>query len=144
MKTLRLRGGDLVLGQGGFETLTGVDRIVQDLRVALAEPLGVDRFHPGWGSTVDDFVGQTLNHSTAFDLRQEVNRVVGNYMAVQSEKAARDSLRSTTTRYTSSDLISHVTDVDVKYRQDKAEITLTVATVSGETFTTNFEVEANG
>ena len=144
MKTLRLSGGDLVLGPGGFESLTGADRIMQDLRVALSEPLGIDRFHPGWGSRVDDFVGLPLDQATAFDLEQEVNRVIGNYMQVQAEKAAQDSLRDSTQRYSTADLVSHVSNVQVEYRQDQAQITITIATVSGEEITTNFEVEANG
>ena len=144
MKTLRLSGGDLVLGSGGFEALTGPDRIVQDLRVALSEPLGIDRFHPGWGSRIDDFVGQPLNQATAFDLEQEVNRVVGNYMAVQAERASRNALREDTQRYSTADLISHVSDVKVEYSQDQAQITITIATLSGEEITTTFEVEANG
>lgn len=144
MKTLRLSGGDLVLGPGGFETLTGAERIIQDLRVALSEPLGVDRFHPGWGSRVDDFVGRVLDGSTAFDLEQEINRVIGNYMQVQAEKAGRGALRDNGTRYTTSDLISHVSDVKVTYKQDQAQITITIATLSGEEITTNFEVETNG
>jgi len=142
MKTLRLSGGDLVLGPGGFETLTGPERIMQDLRVALSEPLGVDRFHPGWGSRVDDFVGMPLDQATAFDLEQEVNRVIGNYMAVQAEKAARDALRDDTRRYTTSDLVSHVSDVEVAYQKDQARVTITIVTVSGEEFTSSIEVEA--
>ena len=144
MKTLRLSGGDLVLGPGGFETLTGPDRIMQDLRVALSEPLGVDRFHPGWGSKIDDFIGLPLDQVTAFDLEQEVNRVIGNYMTVQAEKAGRDALREDTQRYSTADLVSHISDVNVEYRQDQAQITITIATLSGEEITTTFEVEANG
>lgn len=144
MKALRLSGGDLVPGAEGFETITGASRIVQDLRVALSEPLGIDRFHTGWGSVIDDFVGQPLDSGTAFAVKQEINRVVGNYMMVQAEKAARGSLRSGSGRYTTDDLISHVASVDVRMVNDQLTARITLTMVSGREVESTVEVQPNG
>lgn len=130
MKTLRLQHGDLVPGPGGLETVTGPDMLIQDLRGALGEPLGNDRFHPGWGSVIDDYVGLPLDEGTAFEIEQEVNRVIGNYMAVQDEYLRRDQTSGRAPRYTTDDVIAAVSGVDVKYRHDHASITIGIQTMS--------------
>lgn len=142
MKSWQISGGDLVPGSGGFKTVTGAARLIQGLRHALAEPLGVDRFHPGWGSLVDDFVGQPLNEGTAWELEQEVNRVIGNFVAVQNEKINRAAARGTSTLYTRADVLADVSRVDVTYQQDKASITVTISTMSGDEVSTVIEVES--
>lgn len=145
MKAWKMQGGDLVLGAGGFQTITGAERLVQGLRVALGEPLGVDRFHPGWGSLLDQFVGAPLDEGTVFDLEQEIHRVVGNYSAVQREKAARDALRNDgRSRYTRSDVIASVGNIEVTARNDSASVLITIVTGAGEQVTQNFEVNQSG
>lgn len=143
MKTWRLQGGDLVLGSGGFQTVTGPARIIQGLRAALGEPLGIDRFHPGWGSLVDQFVGQPLDEGTLFDLKQEVYRVVGNYIAVQEQKIVRDANQPGPSRYSRSDAVASVSDVTVTARNDSATILITIVTAAGEQVTQEIEVESN-
>lgn len=142
MKSWQVSGGDLVIGQGGFQTVTGAARIIQHIRHALSEPLGIDRFHPGWGSLIDEFVGQPLNEGTAWELEQEVNRVIGNFMAVQNEKINRAAARGNSSLYTRADVLSEVSSVDVTYRQDQASILITVSTLSGDEVSTVIEVES--
>lgn len=144
MKTLMLRHGDLVPGSRGAETVSGVSRLVQDLRAALGEPYGVDRFHPGWGSVVDEFVGAPLDESTAFDVEQEVNRVIGNYMAVQGEKIQRDSINGDARRFRQDDVIARVQSVEVTTRNDQATISITVETMSREVATMSVDVGGIG
>ena len=142
MKTWRLSGGDLVLGRGGFQTVTGVDRIMQQLRAALGEPLGIDRFHPGWGSQIDDLVGLPLDGVTLFELEQEVNRVVGNYITVQDAKITRDRNLGVRARYSQADVLARVEKVDITSRTDSATITITIGTAAGDRVTSEIEVEA--
>lgn len=140
MKTLRLQHGDLVLGQGGVETISGPSMLIQDIRGALGEPFGIDRFHPGWGSVIDEYVGAPLDESTAFEIKQEVSRVVGNYMAVQADKIQRDSMTSGPNRYRSSDVLARVRSIDVTTHYDQATVAITVETVSREEATVQVDV----
>lgn len=142
MKTLRLQHGDLVLGSGGVETVSGPSMLVQDIRGALGEPFGIDRFHPGWGSVIDEYVGAPLDESTAFEVKQEVSRVIGNYMAVQADKIQRDTMSSGPNRYRSSDVLARVKSIDVTTQFDQASISITVETVSREEATV--EMDAGG
>lgn len=143
MKTLRLRHGDLVPGQQGVQTVSGVSMLVQDLRGALGEPHGIDRFHPGWGSVIDDFVGRVADESTAFEIRQEVSRVVGNYMAVQSEKVQRDTMSAGANRYRTSDVLARVKAIDVTTRYDQATVAITVEAMSREEATVTMDFGGN-
>lgn len=145
MKAWKIHGGDLVPGAGGFQTVTGPERLIQGLRVALGEPMGVDRFHPGWGSVIDQFVGAPLTEGTMFDLEQEVHRVVGNYQAVQNQKVARDALTNQgRSRYTRSDVLSHIANVSITSRNDGATILITIVTGAGDQMTQEIEVDPNG
>lgn len=142
MKTLRLQHGDLVPGTRGLETVSGVSMLIQDIRGALGEPYGIDRFHPRWGSVIDDYVGMPLNESTTFDLKGEVNRVIGNYMAVQTEKVNRDAMsENTPDRFRTEDVLARVREVKVSSRYDQATIEITVETASREIATFDIEVE---
>lgn len=142
MKTLRLRHGDLVPGSGGVETVTGAPMLIQDMRAALGEPMGNDRFHPGWGSVIDEFIGAPLDEATRFDVEQEVNRVVGNYMAVQEDNLRRDAMSDRAPRYSSADVIAQVREVKVEARQDRIGITIVIETMNREEAVIQTEVNA--
>jgi phage baseplate assembly protein W len=140
MKTLRLKGGDLVPGPGGVETITGVDRLVQDLRCALSEPVGNDRFHPGWGSRIDEFIGMPLDEATAFAVEQEILRVIGNYMAVQEEKVRMAQATGTETRYSSSEVLARVRRVTVRPQRDRLHCIVEIENLAGQFIALDTEV----
>lgn len=132
MKTLLIRDGDLVLGHGGHETITGVAKVVQDLRMAIGEPLGNDRFHPGWGSRTNDYVGGAVEDGVVFSIRQEISRVVENYIAVQRDKIEADVLRGVRSRFGAGEVISDVQDIAVRQVEDRLLVTVRLRVLSGE------------
>lgn len=132
MKTLQLRNGDLVIGPNGHETVTGGSMVAQDLRCALGEPVGNDRFHPGYGSVLESFVGQILDPTALFMAEQEVNRVVANYAAIQSDRIQRDALSAARSRFTTADIISSVGQVSVTSNIDAVQVEIAIKTMSGQ------------
>ena len=133
MKTLQLRNGDLVVTGRTYDEVSGGAKVTQDLRGALAEPLGNDRFHPGWGSTLDDHVARTQDENTRFEIRAEVNRVISNYASVQRDRVEADIHSGRSSRYSASEILQSVISVDVALAEDRASVKIRLQTASGET-----------
>lgn len=132
MKTLALRDGDLVVGPGGYALLSGPSMVAQDLRCALLEPLGNDRFHPGFGSQAEDFIGLTDSLDAQFEVQQEVARVVQNYVAVQRDRIERDALRGVKSRYKTNEVVAEVEGIQVRQVGDTLYVKIRLRTISNE------------
>lgn len=137
MKTLALRNGDLTLTGRVFAEVSGTSKVTQDLRGALVEPLGNDRFHPGWGSTLDDFVSTIADEGTAFEVEAEVNRVISNYAAVQRDKVEADIYSDSETRFTTDEILQRIGGVNATVEQDRVSVDIRLLTASGEVIALN-------
>ena len=138
MKALALSGRDLVIGDGGdYAVKRGVAKVTQDIRCALLEPLGNDRFHPGWGSTLDDFVGLVADEYSAFDAQQEVYRVILNYMAVQQDKADAQIASGNQNLYSYAEIVAEVKEVTASLRYDTVAIEILLENLAGNVVTVN-------
>lgn len=132
MRTLAVVDGDLSLSGSSYAMLDGAPKVAQDLRLALGEPLGNDRFHPGWGSRLVDMVGLPLDEATRFGVEQEARRVITNYAAVQRDKIQRDTLTASRSRYQTSDVVAEVQDVRVTATLDTVQVEILLRTVDGQ------------
>lgn len=132
MKTFLVRNGDLALGDGGFALISGPSKLRQDLALALQEPIGTDRFHRAFGSTLDQYVGQPTNPAIEAFIGAEVERVVINYITTQQALLQRDQLTGRSPRYDSGEVISRLDDVFVEQQFDRYVVTVTVTTMSRE------------
>jgi phage baseplate assembly protein W len=130
VKTLALQSGDLVIGQAGHKTITGLGKIRQDLALALGEELGNDRFHPQWGSTLPKFVGMPIVGDTEMLVRSEIARVIQSYISVQQSEVVNDSLAAARTRYSTADVVAQVTAINTSVSYDTIRAQVTLRTVS--------------
>jgi phage baseplate assembly protein W len=129
VKTLRLLRGDLVLTGNEYQEVSGEFKIQQDLRNALLEPLGNDRFHPGWGSSLPQFIGNNyVTAETVSRVSQEINRVLSNYVAVQQDTLQRDSLAGRKSRFTTADVVRSVEGVSMSAVADRVFGTIRLST----------------
>ncbi len=132
MRTLAIESGDLVLSGGSYLLYGGAALVAQDLRMALGEPLGNDRFHPGWGSRLHDFIGVPLDEAARFDVEQECGRVVSNYVAVQRDKILRDTLAADRSRFQTSEVVAQVQGVQVTASGDTVSARVLIRTVDNQ------------
>lgn len=132
MKTLLLRDGDLVPSHRDFLMVRGAGKVAQDLRCALLEPLGNDRFHTGWGSSLQTFIASITNETVRMEVEAEVNRVISNYAAIQRDKIEADISGDEETRFTTSEVLSRVQSVTVDVAQETVAINISLRTVAGE------------
>lgn len=136
MKTMRLDDGDFVIGSSSdYQMLVKTPKVEQDLRCALIEPLGNDRFHPGWGSSLTEFIAQPLDPALELTVTTEVNRVLGNYAAVQRDKIEADMYSNAETRFTTEEVLASVLGVKTTTDRDGLRIQIGVATASGDVVT---------
>lgn len=135
MKTLQLRNGDFVLGQGGYSTVTGTAKIRQDLALALGEPLGDDRFHTDWGSVLPSYVGQPITSETQMLVQAECARVIQQYIDAQRTGILNDVLNGNRTRYTTDDVVVQVTGIDANADLDSLRVKLSLLTQASQNVT---------
>lgn len=87
MYDLKIVDGDISLnGDGSVKTVSGADRIIQELSCWLLEPIGTDRMYSAFGSILNDSIGGTVSSTTKTDVKAEVTRVVNNYVTYQRKQ----------------------------------------------------------
>ncbi len=132
MKTLELVNGDFAIGQGGFVMVDGLRKIHQDLSVLVREALGEDRFHPRWGSILQEFVGRSIGLETEADVRNEINRVIQNYMIMQTRQIQVDQTMGRRPRHKPEEVVREVQGIDIQQRTDRLNVRVKVRTASGD------------
>lgn len=132
MKTLALASGDLMVGSGGHQTVSGARKIRQDTAVALGEVYGADRFHPDLGSVLGDYIGQAIDAETEMLVRAEVGRVIAQYVATQDREVLRDHLAQRRSRFNASDVVTGITHITAKASFDQIQVRANLITQAGE------------
>lgn len=135
MKTLELRNGDLVLGAGGYSMVAGPQKVIQDMGIMVREPLGVDRFHPRWGTILDDFIGEAINEESEMRVRAELQRLIQNYVVMQTRQIQADHDAGRRPRFRPSEIVTDVAGIDVQQRFDRINVRVHLITASGEEVT---------
>lgn len=133
-----LSGGDLAIGaDGDFAVVTGSKKLTQDLRCALLEPLGNDRFHLGFGSSLEDFVAQVADETTGFAVREEVRRVISNYSLVQQDQITTDVVSGGDSRFTTDQVITQIDGVAARITDQTVKVSIGVTTAAGQSVVVN-------
>lgn len=132
MKTFQLRNGDFVVGAGGFVEITGTQKVYQDLAVLVREPYGEDRFHTDWGGILDEFIGTAIDTQAVAEVRNEIQRLIQNYIVMQSNQISADNAMSRRPRYSPEEIVVGVDSIDVNTTYDKINVRVRIRTAAGE------------
>jgi phage baseplate assembly protein W len=130
MKTFALSEGDLVIGPRGFMPITGSNKLRQDLGVALREPVNADRFHPGWGSALSNYVGNVADPTVNALIVSEIARVLNNYVAVQRDLRQRDATNGRINRFSPGEIIQEIKGITVTQSFDSFNVRIALVTLS--------------
>lgn len=131
MKSLAVRNGDLSIGPRGFEEVHGQAKVIQDLGLALREPHGSDRFHPNWGSVLDDHIGYAFDENAEVIVQAEIYRVVRNYMALQQHRLQQDQARGRASIFSADEILVSIDGVILNQTDDKLDIKVSLGMLSG-------------
>ena len=142
MKTLALRNGDLVVTGTGHQTISGSAKIRQELALALGEEFGADKYHPTWGSILNEFFGKPIDELTQDEVRTEVARVIQAYIAVQQQEVLSDHLAQRASRFHSNDVVTGLNSIDVSMTLDTIFVSVDLQTASGQSVTVSRTVQS--
>lgn len=142
MKTFALAGGDLVVSSGSYLTLSGADKVRQDLGLAMREHYGADPFHPTWGSVIDQFVGEPLTSLNEQKVVAEVSRVLRNYITSQASQINAAANGGGRSALNTADVVSSVTSIKASSDGDRLAVAARLTTMAGEQITINRTVIA--
>lgn len=143
------RNGDLNLGGsgGGFATVTGQQKLVQDLKNWLLEPRGTDPLHPDFGAVLDggllpdgsfadSIIGNELNSEALLLIESEVRRVLAAYQQQQLDRLTRETtLYGGKNTFAMGEILTAVQSVRLQQASDTVLVTVTIQTGDGNTIT---------
>lgn len=132
MQGLALVNGDIVVGQSGYQMVSGAAKVGQDLTVATSEPYGSDQYHPGWGSYMNSYVGQDPSVVQAL-AQTEVTRIVSNYMTVQAYQQTQALAAGQASPFTNDDYVTGLSALTATQDLTSIAISASVQTASGAT-----------
>ncbi len=139
------KNGDLNLGgTGGFATVTGQQKLVQDLKNWLLEPRGTDPLHPDFGAVLDggllpdgsfadSLIGNELTAEALVLVESEVRRVLGAYQQQQLDRLTREnSLYGGKNTFSLGEVLASVGAVSLQQANDTVIVTVTIQTGDGD------------
>lgn len=144
MRALQIQNGDLVLGTNGYAEVTGIDKISQDLKIAVLTPFGSDRFHPNWGCTLESKIGTPQSALTSQVIASEITRVVGVLMSQQQSQLQTAQNNGYVSPYGNADLISAISSLSVVPSYDTVTVNCSISTAANQTATLTASVSPAG
>ena len=126
--SLMLSGGDLSTASSMLQTVSGTEKLKQDIHAWLTEAYQIDRFHPKYGSLMTSHIGQPMNVDSVFAIQVEVARVLSNLQSYQKQMYQQDP-----TLYSPNELLDYVDDISTVFDQDRLRIGITFRTATGYT-----------
>lgn len=137
--SLKLRNGDLALGTGRYASVSGSDKLVQDLRNHILERMGNDDMHPDFGSLIDGgitpegrvkegLIGGVNDEFTLLQIEVEIRRIIREHQARQLERAKDDRLVYGKATFNRGEVLIALSNVHVERTEDTLKLNLTLAT----------------
>jgi phage baseplate assembly protein W len=133
-KSLSIASGDLSVTGRHYDTVTGKDKLMQDLRCALIEQIGDDPATPNFGSNfeTDDYLGQVYTEALADQARSEVMSILQTYQANQLQKIQTEVITyNGINTLSAGEVIESIDSVDSTFSGDTLVIRVQLTTIDG-------------
>lgn len=150
--SLRIEGGDLVVGIGrSFETVSGAQKLAQDLRLWVLERVGTDPATPTFGNTldggflngvhVDGVIGQLMTTQRILEVQAIVQDLLHQYQTTQLSRIKQDMVDfNGVNTLDAEETIDRVQSVNAKAIGDTIIVRAIVLTMAGKTLTVTLPV----
>lgn len=127
--SLEIRNGDLALNGNSFATVSGSQKMEQDLRCAILTPYGYYEVWPEFGSTLDDgisdsVIGQSNWEEASLEVQAELNRIISNYQRQQINRNEFDAARFGRMTLTADEMVLEVESMKMIRVQDYLLVTV--------------------
>lgn len=134
--SLRLQNGDLVVDEGKLSQVTGIDKLVQDLRAHFLERMGTDPLHPRFGSVLDggtrpdgteipSVIGDSNASLTKSFVSNEIDRIIQDHQEKQFSRSQDDRIRYNKTTFTEGEFLDSA-DVQILQVDDTLMVRITL------------------
>ena len=146
--SLRLSSGDLsISGPGGYGTVTGTNKLIQDLRNWILEPRGSDPSSPDYGSTIDGgalpdgswvepAIGGLATPEQLMTIEAEIRRILAAYQQQQADRINQEViLYAGKNTYGSGEILSAINDVQATQILTTLFVTVSITTADGDNLT---------
>ena len=143
--SFHVKNGDLnFAGPGGFATVTGQQKLIQDLKNWILEPRGTDPMHPDFGAVLDGgllpdgsyadaIIGQQLTAEAMVLVESEIRRVLGAYQQQQLDRLNRESaLYGGKNTFNLGEVLVAVSSVTLQQLADTVLVNVTIQTGDGD------------
>lgn len=144
--SFKIQGGDLRVGAGRtFETVSGAQKLAQDLELWVLEHIGTDPATPDFGSRLDggiingvaleSFIGQGATDERVAEIKQEITTLLSQYQQTQVAKMQREMILYNGNHTLSKDETLYTVDsIEAKAVVDKIIVRVGITTLSGSQF----------
>lgn len=146
--SLNVKGGDLSLGgPGGLSVVTGTDKLIQDLKCWLLEPMGTDPIHPDYGSILDGgslpgsgrmagLIGTEIDSTSILKVEAEVRRILTAYQQQQIDRIRIErTIYNGKNTYNFGEILYSVDSVSARQFKDTIIVNVSIRTASGQQLT---------
>jgi hypothetical protein len=137
--SLKLRNGDLALGAAQLGTVTGEEKLVQDLRAHILEHMGTDDMHPEFGSLIDGgtlpdgtvspgIIGALNDDFASMEVASDIRRIVNDYQDRQLARAKDDRYTYGKVTINRGEVLLSLDDIEVTRSMDTLQVNLKITT----------------
>lgn len=141
--SLELRNGDLTLSGAHLGTVTGGQKLAQDLRCAVLEQRGNDDMHTTFGSTIDggrdpsgievqSVIGNSDWDYVSLRIQSEIQRLASEHQQRQLTRAQNDRYAYGASTLDNSELLVSVRSINMFQAQDTLIVQVELQTGSGQ------------
>lgn len=150
--SLRIEGGDLVVGNGrSYSTVSGSDKLAQDLRLWVLAKIGTDPSTPEYGTSfdggfvngqaVEPVIGQLMTAQRVLEVRAAMIDLLSNYQATQLARIKQDMVDFNGQKtLTPDETIQNIVNVEATAIADTIIVRATVQTMSNTTLNVTLPV----
>lgn len=138
--SLQIRKGDLVTNGATLGTVSGSNKMVQDLRCAILERMGTDESHPWFGSLIDggrlngveqpSVIATTDWNMAVLSIEGEIRRLVDQYQKQQIARSESDRSRYGKPTLSPSELLMGIGSIEFFQAQDNLLCRVTLVTAA--------------
>lgn len=145
-KSFAIVNGDLAIGGGrSYATVSGQQKLFQDLKLWILEQIGTDPSTPTYGSAldggvidgqpVDSFIGQLATQERMLEVQAEIAALLERYQQEQLEKMRREVVEFRGTHTLSPQEILHrVVNIETAQTGTTILVRVTCECLSGDQF----------
>lgn len=133
-----------ISGPGGFSTVTGTQKLVQDLRNWILEPRGTDPSTPDYGSTLDGgslpdgswvepAIGGLATPEELMDIEAEIRRILNAYQQQQATRINQEViLYSGKNTFAPGEILASINDVQLIQILTTLLVSVSITTADGD------------